>query len=147
VGTHLLEGRLDRPTTRETFDHLLGRQAYVGREEIFVAVGAGPVVYENPRDLHQTFAGLIPVAGAGHHFDVASPAAIPSHVQTLPLAVAGHDFFGRRQPGPFDAGSTSGLATGACRRRRVEIGIGVETTDQRQARRSPRRGAGQLVRA
>ena len=119
VGSHLLEGRFDRPPSGKVFDHLFCGKTDVGREEVFVAVRTGAIVDEHPEDLDQAFGCLVPMARATDDFDVALATTVPSYLQPLSLLRSCHDSLGGWQLLSF-LGRSSCPATGtsspaACR--------------------------------
>ena len=132
VRTHLLEGRLDVPAARIVFHHLPRRQRVVGAEEVLGAMRAAFVLDVDPTHGHQAFPRAIPLPTTADHGDVASPAAVPGHIQPLPPGLAGDDVLRRRLFVPFAAWPARLLLAGHSGWRGIQGGVGIEAADQAQ---------------
>src|SRR5207253_3149371 len=89
------------------------------------------VVDEDPAHRHQAMAGLVPVRPSADHFHVPGRAAVPPHAQALARGVC-HHLLGRGLLVPFGARSPDSRWGAPGWGWPVEIGGGVEATDERK---------------
>src|SRR5262245_57089611 len=103
------------------------------------------VMNEHPANGHEPFARFVPMSCPRDSLHSTFPAAIPAHRQflaTRPL----DDLLRCRQLAAFLSWPAI-FRLSNTRRRRIQIGVRIETTDQRQALCKPVSEASQVVRA
>jgi hypothetical protein len=103
---------------------------------------SGQVVDEDPTQLHQGTAALVPQPGPADRLDPASAPAVPGDLQGLPFLRAWDDLGGTGQVLSLD--SRTPLAR-VLRRRLDQVGVGVEQADQGQPPWSLRGQLGQFM--
>ena len=128
MSPHFLEGRFDRPASREPTGDLPEAQADVGGIKVFVPVRALNIMDKDPTNRNQSLACLAPATGISGKFDFAIQAAVPTDCSRHQFP-PGHQLLRLWQFAALGAGAAVSFFRWL-RWRGIKIGVTMVAADQ-----------------